>query len=109
MTAGRVLLIDQDADWCARVCRFLESHGMIVATASDISHAAGLVATTTTPDAVVMDIAMRDHNSRAVAAMRELPALSAVPFGFVNKTAALDLLLLILTPGATDAPQHRAA
>jgi CheY-like chemotaxis protein len=100
MSARPVLLINEDAEWYARVSRFLESHGIPMVAASTVDAAAERLAQIGQPSAVLMDIRTRHTNSHTLSALRETMC-SEVPVGFVRKEAALDALLLMLTPSAT--------
>lgn len=107
MHARPVLLIDDDAAWCAQVCRFLESHGIAVVSAANVASASGRLELMGKPSAVVMDIATRAEHGRAVTLLRTDNLLSDVPLGYVKKSAALDGLLLMLSTTADG--QHLAA
>jgi DNA-binding response OmpR family regulator len=103
------MVIDADVEWCARVCRFLEPHGIPVLCAESVDAATAQLAQISTPAAVVLDSGARHQNGGAIATLRRQPALLGVPVGFVKKTAALDALLLMLGPGAAVAASHLAA
>jgi DNA-binding response OmpR family regulator len=106
MKARPVLLVDSDAEWCARICRFLEPHGIGVVVAANLDTAAQM-AEAETPRALLMDAATRHQSGSAVAALRD--DIPNVPVGYLKKSAALDALLLMLAPSAPGARQHRAA
>lgn len=98
MNARPVLLINRDVEWCARVCRFLEPHGIPVIAAADVREALRTIEEAGTPSAFVMDMDARRSDHPAISALRTNATLRDVPVGFVNKTAALDALLLMVTP-----------
>jgi CheY-like chemotaxis protein len=108
MNARAVLLIDHDQDWCARICRMLEPHGISVVSATDMTAARERLVEMGRPDAVVMDVTKRRGGAHA-AELRSDNAMRDVPTGYINKTAALDALLLMLTPSAAGAHTHFAA
>lgn len=108
MSARPVLLIDEDVDWCARVCRFLEPHGIRAIRAGSIDAAAESIEHLGKPGALIMDIANRRETRRAVSAIRADASLLDVPVGYVKKSAALDSLLLMLMSSAT-VTGHQAA
>jgi DNA-binding NtrC family response regulator len=110
MNARPVLLIDADTDWCAHVCRFLETHGIPVMTASNLETATLAVEHIGKPGAVVMDTTSRSSNGRAVSAFRNTPLLQDVPVGYLKKYAALDALLLMLcSPTDSNVPGLKSA
>jgi DNA-binding response OmpR family regulator len=100
MQAGPVLLVDQDGAWCARVCRFLEPHGISVLTARNFEIALDVVRRVGKPSAVVVDLAARAALDRTVSTLREDATWRDVPIGYVNKEVAFDALLLLLTSNA---------
>jgi hypothetical protein len=106
MNARPVLLIANDHEWCARVCRFLEPHGIPVVAVETVDAAAYRLPLMDTPTAIVIDSAARQKDGRAVSLMRRQAALTDVPVGYMRTSAALDALLLMLTPSAH---RHRAA
>lgn len=108
MSARPVLLIDQDVDWCAQVCRFLEPHGIRAIRASNIDAARESIEQLGKPGALIMDVSNRRETGRAVSAMREDASLRDVPVGYVKKSAALDSLLLMLLSSAA-VTGHQAA
>ena len=108
MNARPVVLIDQDPDWCARVCRFLEPHGIPVVAARNIDAALEAMEQFGKPSALLMDIANRRENGRAVSAIRRDPSLRHMPVGYLKKSAALDAVLLMLVSSAA-AAGHEAA
>jgi ActR/RegA family two-component response regulator len=109
MNARPILLIDQDAKWCAEVCRFLEPHGIPVVAATSVALGIQHLRPSLTPAAVVMDIAVREENRRDLAALRSIVGLTDVPVGYVRKSgAALDALLLMLPSSAASATGHAA-
>jgi ActR/RegA family two-component response regulator len=109
MNARPILLIDQDAKWCAEVCRFLEPHGIPVVAAASIELGVHHLRPSLTPAAIVMDIAIREENRRDLAALRSVVGLGDVPVGYVRKSvAALDALLLMLPSSAASATGHAA-
>jgi DNA-binding NtrC family response regulator len=108
MTARPVVLIDQDPDWCARLCRFMEPHGISVVVARNIEDALETIAQVGKPGAFVMDTAARHANGRAVLAIRTEAAFRDVPVAYVKKSAALDALLLMLA-SSTAVATHQAA
>ena len=109
MNARPVLLIANDAEWCARVCRFLEPHGIPVVTAEDIDAATAHLSRMDKPTAVVLDSATRHETRREMSEFRQQATLSDVPVGYLKKSAALDALLLMLAPSATVPTTHCAA
>ena len=109
MNARPVFLVDHDPDWCARVCRFLEPHGISVVTARDIDTAVELASQLGKPSALVMDMSMRRENGRAVSTLRSNPSFRDVEVGYVKKSAALDALLMMVMAPSTAAAQHCAA
>jgi CheY-like chemotaxis protein len=98
MNARPVLLIDRDGEWCARVCRFLEPHGIPVIAAADVREALQTIEHAGTPTAFVMEMDARQSERGAISTLRRNDALREVPVGFVNKAAALDMLLLMVMP-----------
>ena len=108
MNARPVLLIATDAEWCARVCRFLEPHGIAVVTAENVHTATAHLLQMEKPSALLMDHAVRWENRSALTLLRQHATLSDVPVGYMKKSAALDALLLMLTPTAAR-NQHCAA
>ena len=107
MNARPVLLIANDAEWCERVCRFLEPHGIPVVAVETVDAAAHrLPLMEETPTAIVIDSASRLENGRAVSLLRRQATLTDVAVGYMKTSAALDALLLMLTPGVH---QHCAA
>jgi hypothetical protein len=109
MTARPVWLIDDDDEWCARVCRLLAPHGIPVVSMGTLAAGLSRVDEIGRPAAVVMDAASRCEHSAGVEALRHDATLRHVPIGFVKKTAALDAVLLMLTSSAAGAASHRAA
>lgn len=108
MSARPVLLVDSDKEWCARVCRYLELHGIEVVTAASVGSVARTVDQVGEPSAVVMDLAERIASADAVAALRADGLLRDVPVAYVNKAAALDALLLLVAAPARGEPQRAA-
>ena len=108
MNARPVLLIDPDAEWCAQVCRFLEPHGIPVVSAENVDAALDTMAEVGKPRAMVLDSATRCENSRAMSALRSDAAFKDIPVGYLKKSAALDVLLLMVSSSAP-LPRHRAA
>jgi DNA-binding response OmpR family regulator len=106
MNARPVLILDSDAEWCERICRFLAPHGIETFTAADVTSAAATISSTGKPAAVVMESSARG-NGEAVSQLRRVSDLNGVPVGYLRKNAALDALLLMLGSSAT--PHHRAA
>jgi DNA-binding response OmpR family regulator len=112
MHARPVLLIDADAAWCERVCRFLEPHGLSVITASTTAAARDALDPSLTPTAVLFEPATMERTFDRV---RDLPELDGVPMfavsaaaadevyakgtgvtGYVRKSLALQHLMLLL-------------
>ena len=106
MTARPVFLIDQDREWCESVCRFLEPHGITVVARNNLNDALRAVGECGQPRAFVMDIATRRDHQSDVLTLRSNGTLRHIPVGYVNKTAALDALLLMVTSSA--AASHAA-
>ena len=108
MRARPVLLIDPDAEWCAQICRFLEPQGIPVVSSEYVGAALDTMAEVGKPRALVLDSATRGANSRAMTALRSDAAYKDIPVGYLNKSAALDVLLLMVSSSAP-LPRHRAA
>jgi CheY-like chemotaxis protein len=100
MKARPVLLIDDEPAFCERVCRFLESNGIAVVTATNVAAAIARADHVPAIGAVVMDMAHRGSND-PVSSLRSVPALNQVPVAYVKKTAALDALVLLLGSNAS--------
>jgi DNA-binding response OmpR family regulator len=109
MNARPVLLIANDVEWCARVCQFLEPHGISVVAVENVDAAAHRLAQMEAPSAIVLESAARHEYGRDVSLLRRQTALSQVPVGYLKKSAALDALLLMLSLGVPGGHQHRAA
>ena len=106
MNARPVLLIDHDAEWCARVCQFLEPHGIPVVAASSVAGAVEHLQHSLAPSAVLLDISERGGNPAE--SLRQDATLRDVPIGYLRKSAALDALLLMLPSSPTGARPHAA-
>jgi DNA-binding response OmpR family regulator len=86
MSARPVLLIDDDATWCERVCHFLAAHGIETFAVRDEAAAIQLLPRIVQPGAVLVEPATIDPVFIDV--LRELPALAGVPLFFMSSSPA---------------------
>jgi DNA-binding response OmpR family regulator len=107
MSARPVLLIDEDTQWCARVCQYLEAHGIAAVSAVTVDAAARALEHIGKPGAFLMDIDARGASGPAVSLLRDTAPLRDVPIGYLRKSAALDALLFMLSSSAP-AQNHAA-
>lgn len=126
MSARPVLLIDDDLTWCEQVCRFLESGGYTVVTASTEAAALDSLDAMTLPSAILVEPNTADRAFRqALLARTELRGVpmflvsaasagevyerGAGATGYVRKAVALDHLLMLLGTAPDDGASHRRA
>ena len=125
MSARPVLLIDNDSEWCERVCRFLAPHGINVLVAHDEAAALKGLAEIR-PSAILveptsLDPAFRDLLTK-LPELKDVPAfvVSAAPAravydkragisGYVRKAVALEHLMFLLGDANGDRPADTAA
>lgn len=129
MSRRPVLVIDDDSEWCARICRFLEGHGFEVVTATDGAAALELLPTIGRPTAVLLDIASPGTDGPAFCQkFRELSEYFDVPLflvtaaspadvfakrvginGYLRKSVALEYLPFVLNGLPPGAPQGQGS
>ncbi len=125
MRARSVLMVDDDAAWCAEVYRFLEPSGYHVIAASSASFALQSL-NENLPSAIFVE--PNTVGPAFCEALRKVEALHGVPIfvisaepardvydrgatvnGYARKAVALDHLMLLLGDGPNDGASRRRA